>query len=288
MLAQVREVLSRAGKHDRRGCAPVANRAATDGLTNPVSFRLKSGSRFLDLACSATIQGNIGDHLGNVSCMGNFGKRILVFAIALMLAACGSVVRTNVTTFYDLPTQWKGRTIAVLPYKEQQSQSLEWRAYRQMVEDQLRKASFVVTSPDDADLLAFFGYAIDQGREVVSTYSIPQYGVTGYSGGYTTGTITSYGGGYSTYSGTTTLTPTYGITGYTAGVSSDTVFTRSLSVDIVDKQTQNRRWEMKLRSQGSCGNIASVMPQFLQAAFDSFPGPSGKGRTVELPHDGTC
>ena len=222
--------------------------------------------------------------------MRNLGRTLLVFAVALMLASCGipSVIISNVSTFHDLPTQWKGSTIAVLPYKEQESQTLEWRAYKKMLEDQLRKASFVVKSPDDADLFAFFGYAIDQGHEVVSTYSIPQFGVTGYSGGHTTGTITSFGGGYATYSGTTTLTPTYGITGYTTGVSSSTLFTRSLSVDIVDKQSGNKLWEMKLRSQGSCGNIVSVMPQFLQAAFDSFPGPSGKGRTISSPHDGTC
>lgn len=212
----------------------------------------------------------------------------IIVVLSFVLVSCGSVIRSNVTTFHELPEDWKGRTIAVLPYSEQNSQSLEWRNYKTKLEDQLRKVSFVVTSPDNATLIAFFGYAIDRGREVISTYSIPQYGVTGYSSGYTTGTVTNYGGGYSTYRGTTTLNPTYGITGYSTGVTSSTVYTRSLSVDMIEKRNQTKLWEMKLRSQGSCGNISTVMPAFFQAAFDEFPGPNGKGRTIDLPWDGSC
>lgn len=215
-------------------------------------------------------------------------KLSLVLSFILTLAGCAGPVISNVTAFHDLPADWNGRAVSVLPYEEQESPTLEWRTYKSMVESHLRKSSFVVTSPNEADFLVFFGYGIDQGREVVSTYSIPEFGVTGYSGAYTTGSVSSYGSGYATYSGTTTLTPTYGVTGYSTGVSSSTVYTRSLSMDILDRRSRNRLWEMKLRSQGSCGNIASVMPYFIQAAFDQFPGPSGKSRTIELPFDGKC
>jgi hypothetical protein len=178
-------------------------------------------------------------------------RSIMPILSALVLCACASqpYVSSQVSTFHELPPDWKGSTVAVVPHDADAEHSLEWRSYRSRVEDQLKKAGFVIATPEEAQLLAYFAYAIDGGKQVQRTYSVPQFGVTGYSGGYTTGTVYSYGG-LSTYSGTTTLTPQYGVTGYSTGVDTYTRFTRSLSVDIVNAANREKLWEMRLKSSG--------------------------------------
>lgn len=52
-----------------------------------------------------------------------------------------------------------------------------------MLEQELSLAGMrIVNNSKKADFIAYFGYAIDQGKLVTTNYSIPQWGVTGYSG----------------------------------------------------------------------------------------------------------
>lgn len=211
-----------------------------------------------------------------------FLKSIACAILVVAVTGCGRV-RSNVTTFSELTADDIGSRVIIMPYEEQEN-SLEWRSYARMLADHFRNKGYEITDDiNEANLAAFFGYGIDEGQQVTSTYSIPQFGVTGYSGAYTTGTVSSYGSGYGTYTANTTLIPQYGVTGYSTGTKRDTVYTRSLWIDLLDVESYEKKWEMRLTSQGSCASFKPVAPTFFEAAFQSFP--MGDGGEVTLPFD---
>ena len=94
----------------------------------------------------------------------------------------------------------------------------------------LSKGLFRGADRNDADLIAIFSYGIDEGETTSSTYSIPQYGQTGISSSYTTGSYSSYG----TYSGRTINVPSYGVTGYRTGTKVKQLYTRFVRLDFFD------------------------------------------------------
>ena len=215
---------------------------------------------------------------------------LVLCTVASLFALSGcSFIRVNVSAFQELTPQDRTARIGVAAWREQMKDSLEFRTYAARVETHLRTKGFnVVPLKERPELIAFLDFGIDDGREVAESYVVPQYGVTGYSSSFTTGTITSYGGGYGTYSGMTTYTPRYGVTGYTTGVKTRTEFNRYVYIDVVRvSQTEHKKvYEGKLRSRGSCGNLPTIMPPLLDVLFKDFP--AGGSRTLDVPWDGQC
>ena len=123
-----------------------------------------------------------------------------------------------------------GKRVIILPAQEEKAGTLEFAAYAKFVEDGLRGEGFqVVPVGEPAELIAFFGYGIDQGRDELYSYAVPQFGQTGVQSSRTFGTVQSYGSG-ATYSGTTRYTPSYGITGWTPRVGTRRLYTRAIAL----------------------------------------------------------
>jgi hypothetical protein len=219
--------------------------------------------------------------------------RILVLGAAAALALIGCArVQSNVTSYSQIESGYEGKTIAVVPYNDQQANSLEFWDFARRLDGRFAAKGLrpvdIRTAQAMPDLLAFFTFTMDSGQQVTRTYSIPTYGQTGVSSSHTTGTLNSYGN-YGTYSGTTTYMPTYGITGYQTGTTTDTVYGRGLTLDIMrpvsDKQA-DKVYEATLASAGDCGNLSAVMDSLLDALFEDFPKPvSG---SVTVPFNGSC
>jgi Domain of unknown function (DUF4136) len=208
-------------------------------------------------------------------------KNLLVATVLLGLSAC-SFLRSQVAVFHQLPKDLSGTTYAMIPFKEQEA-SLEHKAYEEGVRQELNAKGFRETTVDQAQVAVFLFYAIDTGREIVSSY--PIIGQTGVSSSSTQGTIQSYGS-YGTYSGTTTYTPTYGVVG--TGVTSQTEYTRVLRLDIVDKQALaggniKKLYEGKVVSSGSSSQLVQVLPTMIKALFEDFPGQNGSTRRSTRP-----
>ena len=206
-------------------------------------------------------------------------SKYLVAIIAIViLAGCqtlGDYVQGNVTSFSQLPSNWKGKSIQIAAYKKQNPKDLEWLNYKGKLENKLRILGFNVVK-NNADYIGFFGFAIDKGRAVTSTYSVPQWGQTGVSGSSTFGSLNTFGNTGS-YSGTTTYTPTYGVKGYTQGTRTDIIFSRSLSFEIMNKKTGDQLMKTKLSSQGDCGTYSEVVDEFLEIILTKFPNvPTGR------------
>jgi hypothetical protein len=217
-------------------------------------------------------------------------------AMSVLISGCatfGKSVETNLSIFHEIQTPpAAGTTISVLPWRKELQSSLEYRAYAARIEEKLKQYGYTVTSPGTKTQLALFvDYGIDDGRIVTSSYIIPQFGVTGYSGSTTTGTVSTYGS-TSYINANTTNTPTYGVTGYHSGVSNDTVYRRFVNVDIVDLtaagEAGRKVYEGKLKSEGTCGNLPVIMPILIESLFTDFPGKSGTAGKRDMPWSGNC
>jgi len=182
-------------------------------------------------------------------------RRLLIAVICLMFfTGCVRFVKSEISVFHELPLSLRSMSYTIIPFKEQEG-SLEYKAYEQSIKQELNAKGFRETSLENTDVVIFFSYGIDTGKEVVLSY--PIIGQTGVSSSSTYGTIQSYGR-YGTYSGTTTYTPTYGVVG--TGVASNTQYARFLKVDILNRTalSENKMakiYEAKVISRGSSGQL---------------------------------
>ena len=121
------------------------------------------------------------------------------------------------------------------------------------------------------------------------THFIPNFGVTGYSGGSTYGTLNTYGGS-STYQGTTTLTPTYGVTGFVPTVVSQQVYVRRGSLSVYRVAAANSRpqevFRARLTSSGTCSMLSKLAPIFIVDLAKDFP--KNRAEILKTPFDFEC
>ena len=133
---------------------------------------------------------------------------------------------------------------------------------------------------------------IDAGKTTTHVGSTPIYGQTGGGTTYQSGTGSAYGSGgyaYGSYSGTSYTMPTFGVVGSRTYSYNVTTYTRNLAMDIVIRESLNTKtpkkvYEARVISKGSCGQIAQVMDEILEALFQEFPGESGRARTITIYH----
>ena len=204
-----------------------------------------------------------------------FPVRLLVAAsyLACLLSCATRSVETTVETHHRLTAADVGKRIVVLPAQKEKAGTLEFAEYAKLVEDGLRKEGFqVVPSGEPADLVAFFGYGIDQGRDELYSYAVPQFGQTGVQSSQTFGTVQSYGPG-ATYSGTTTYTPSYGIMGWAPQVGTRRLYTRAIALNIYDISQGSKPvelYESVVTSQGSSGTLGEVIDEIVASLFQNF------------------
>jgi hypothetical protein len=213
-------------------------------------------------------------------------KRLAAAGLVVLLIA-GCRVQSNVQSFSALPANYRGKTVAVLSMDKDKQGTLEFKTYAGMVEQRFRAQGFVpVALQDNPDYVAFLAYDVDKGQEVVRTYRVPQYGVTGYASAYTTGLVNVYGN-TGTYSGVTTYQPQYGVTGYSTRSSSETIYTRTVAIRMIESANRQEAWSMQLSSPGACNLLRPVMDVMLDAAFSEFPNTQGRV-TIDLESRRQC
>ena len=217
---------------------------------------------------------------------------VLATLLTTALSGCVRYVRSNISVFHDLSPQKTNQPIAILPWDESKKDSLEFKAYAERLAGYLRNNRFkVVDQSEKPPLVAFFNYGIDDGKRVVSSYAIPQWGQTGVSSSRTTTTVTK-SQNRTTVRSSTTYTPEYGVIGYTTETRTTVVFTRFMDLDIVELRGPNgaerKLYEGRLRSLGGCASMAFVMDALLEAFFTEFPGKSGTGRIVDVRWEKDC
>jgi hypothetical protein len=118
-----------------------------------------------------------------------FGRLLVIASCSLWLLSCASPqLESTIEIHHRLTAADFGKRIVVLPSQKERSGTLEFAEYAKLVEDGLRKEGFqVVPSGEPAELVAFFGYGIDQGRDELYSYAVPQFGQTGVQSSQTFG-----------------------------------------------------------------------------------------------------
>lgn len=213
-----------------------------------------------------------------------FRRVLALLASTVILSACMQMqeVHTQVDAYSSIPADVEPKTIYIAPYRGVSRNSLEWQTNARVLAQTLTDKGFtIVDRQRDARLTAYFGFGIDQGERVQTTYAIPQWGVTGYSGANTYGTLSG-----NTYSARTTLSPTYGVTGYNTGTMTNVIYTRSVSIDMIDNRNRQQVFKSKAVSQGECNSFAPVASPIIKAVLSNFP--QGKTGTVRLPVENEC
>jgi hypothetical protein len=198
-----------------------------------------------------------------------FSRRLLVAACCtLWLSSCASHLESTIETHHRLTPADLGKRVVVLPAQKEKAGTLEFAEYAKFVEDGLRRQGFRVVP----ELVAFFGYGIDQGRDELYSYTVPQFGQTGVQSSQTFGTVQSYGPG-ATYSGTTTYTPSYGITGWTPQVGTRRLYARVVALQIYDISQGTEPvelYESVVKSHGSSGTLGEVIDEIVASLFQDF------------------
>lgn len=176
--------------------------------------------------------------------------------------------------------------VIVLPAVEPGRETLEHGIWVRLAEEHLSRRGIAVTrSPEEATLFAAVGLGMDSGRDVTSTFAVPQWGVTGYSGANTVGTVNRFGNTASINT-TTTYNPQYGVTGYQTGARTDRVFRRARTLVIARTSNGNAPqpiFQSRVISEGGCGVLSVLTPNLVDALFATFPSGGTRRVTTDLP-----
>jgi hypothetical protein len=132
--------------------------------------------------------------------------------------------------------------------------------------------------PQKADWLVRLDYQIDDGKN--KSYQQPIWGTVGYSVSYQR--VIS--------GGSVVFIPRYypetGIVG--SQTVSETIFTREVFVDILDKRNLDKGefaklYEGRARNRSQNDELDAAVPYLIRSLFLPFPGPSGVSREVRIP-----
>jgi len=207
----------------------------------------------------------------------------------LLLSGCARLVQTDVNSFLTPDFTAQGITIAVAPSEPKFENSLEFQHYRQKLEEQFRQQGFIISENSaNSRYLAKLGYHINDGETKIE--SSPIAGHTGYDPVFYT-TVVRNEDGSSSYVRSAHWVPTYGIVG--SQTRSYTNFTTLVTIDIVDQQqivedVPSKVYEVKARSEGSCGIVSQIFDAMLEAIFSNFPGENNRVERVSIKTDMDC
>lgn len=203
-------------------------------------------------------------------------KRLLsacLVAVSTLLAGCGTIIRSDVTTFHEWPDTLPDKSYVFERTKEQ-NDSLEYRNYENLVRNELTRLGFAeAPSGTRPALKAAIGYSID-GRDVREVYPVVLHPYPYWYGpawrGY-------YGPSYDPF--------WFGPPIVEQRVSQYQLFNRQLRVSLSRMSDSKKLFETTVVSEGTNGSLATVMPYMVRSAFTEFPGKSGVPRRIELKMD---
>jgi hypothetical protein len=218
---------------------------------------------------------------------------VVVFLFAAIISGCAAFIPRVISTVTTFSTSVmaipEGRTLFVSTSSTEQENNLEFEFYKEKLETKYSSKGFrIVQDPSSAQMIVFMSYGIDDGKNISAAYSIPQWGKLSGGTTYTQGNV----GGYS-YTSSSYSMPEYGVTGYVSGTSNRTQYARAIAIDVVDAGSfvggsPKKLQEIRIKSTGSCAVIAGVFDAMLEAGFRDYPGENGKTKTIITPWEAGC
>lgn len=195
---------------------------------------------------------------------------VCVLAVSALVAGCGTIIRSDVTTFHEWPDTLPDKSYVFERTKEQ-NDSLEYRNYENLVRNELNRLGFTeAPAATKPALKAAISYGIDS-RDVREVYPVVVHPYPYWYGpawrGY-------YGPFYDPF--------WFGPPIVEQRVSQYQLFHRQLRISLARMTDSKRLFETTVVSEGTNGTLATIMPYMVRSAFAEFPGKSGVPRRIEL------
>ncbi len=195
------------------------------------------------------------------------GKRagirvLLLFSITLMLGACASPFKADVTRFHTNPVA-NGQAILIEP-EDAALHGLEFNRYADLIGAKLAQIGYSPAGDNPPALIVRLNYGIiNLGEQEKDSGASIGVGVGRHGGntGFGLGTV-------------------FGLSG-----DDDTVYERFLTMVLNDAGTGERLFEGRAVSQGPENDLAAIMPLLVTALFENYPGQSGKTETITIKTD---
>jgi hypothetical protein len=202
-----------------------------------------------------------------------FGAAAWVMALCLLLGGCASTIQSEVTAFHEWPVEMRDKSFAFDRARDQEN-NLEYRTYENLVRAELLRLGFL----EAADMRAArLKVALRYGMDVRDMRVIEPVIVDAFGSPW-------YGPRWQRYG---PLNPFYdpfwpGIPVVQQRESNFQLFTRRLHVLMSQAADSRKLFDVTVKSEGSNGSLAAVMPYMVRSAFAEFPGRSGVPRVVSL------
>ncbi len=211
--------------------------------------------------------------------MKSLARLALPLALVVGVSACASTpFKADVSRFaVQLPAP-QGQTFAVVAEDPKLAGGLEFALYADLVAAQMQKLGYArASSPEAANMLVRFDYAVDNGRERVRSdntgFGDPFFGRFGRFGGFG-----GYNGGYA-----------FGFydpfLGGGPNVRSYTVYTSEIDMKIDRTADGQRLFEGKAEAVSRSNRLQGLVPNLVDAIFTDFPGNSGEAVRITIRDD---
>ena len=225
----------------------------------------------------------------NLHCHINMKLFFLLVSLIVLFSISGCqhltekspTLRAELSVFHEFPNDFKPSTISIVPWHQSQKGSLEFKNYAAILKERIEKLGFtVVDYQKKPDLILFFDYGDDNGKEMTEAYTVPDFGMIGYTG-YSLNSWGMYPG-----------LPMYGYRGYQTHINKYTLFTRHIYIDIAKPKSKEKEldkiYEGSLRSKGTCSKLTVTLPYLIDMYFQNFPGKNGETQSLEKIWNGVC
>lgn len=199
---------------------------------------------------------------------------LLAITSTLLLTACATTIRSEVTAFNDWPQALQDKSYR-FEQNAAQENDLEYRRYETLVREQLGRLGFHgAEKGSTAQLKVTLAYGIDS-HEVTaieaipvgpSWYGVPPYYGRGWRGGF-------YGPFYDPFWYQPMMLPRE---------VHYQLFMRHLQITIASAHDGKKLYDVRVRSEGRIDSLPRVMPVMIRAAFANFPGPNGVPQQIDL------
>ena len=197
--------------------------------------------------------------------------------MALLLGACASSVRTDVTRFHDL-TLPAGETFIVIAKTEDKKGSLELQNYARLVSQYLRAEGFTSAGEDTPDLIVQIDYSVSPPLERTrrSGYGFPYYYGGHFYSGFGHRRLGHHGFGHHGFG----YYPYYG-SYYNYGSYTYTVYESRFDLSIKENSGVVV-FEGRVTNLGRDRELPKIMPVLVEAMFTNFPGQSGATDRIKI------
>ncbi|HEU4853434.1 MAG TPA: DUF4136 domain-containing protein [Telluria sp.] len=201
---------------------------------------------------------------------------VFLAGMVLLLSGCATTVRSNVTAFHNWPADLPDKTY-VLEAPSPQDDTLEYRAYQNLVRGELARHGFQEVSADRNPTLGVtlrFMTTVVPVRVIEVDYP---HMYTSMRLGYFHPRRRGYWGGW--YSPFWYDPFWYGMPDYTETIKYN--YHREVQVSIKSRRDGRRLFDVTVRNQSRVESTPSIMPVLVASAFAEFPGPSGVSRVIQ-------